>query len=372
MKAQSTQVGFIVILGLVVIIAGLLQVSQVPAEEINTEMEHEKTVKSQFMDISSTLSTPNDLEATDLKYIKMGTKYDQGFIFVTPIPKQHGLRPQGTIRVFDAGNFELTGIDEVYGPKDMKDYYDSRNSVEYQQNSLSYSVNYNRYNDNFIYRYDNSVAYIEDEDSGRNAAISQQNILNGNKISIPLLGGRISDSSINQKKLYVNPVSSGGSSIQVKINDGNLLVPTELSTNEWDYLLDDEDRVSGITNTSNGINIDLENGIYNLQVSKLRLESDSSRDFDEDSNKAYVYHEPLQYSVEDGNRIKIEGTVRDEFNNPISNSNVTINANGETGNGEFLSSGGSQSTTIQTNKNGYFSDNYVTENDNDQIEFTFD
>jgi hypothetical protein len=150
-------------------------------------------------------------------------------------------------------------------------------------------------------------------------------------------------------------VTSGpAQTVSIESDDGGPIyvrVPTLLEESHWDRILAGQPNVTDVTVDANDrLVIELRPGTYNLRMAEVGFGPNV-----EDEPAAYIT------DIEGGGETVLTGTtttltaeVRDQYNNPVANEEVTVDL--ENGSGEFIDSDGnslgSGSYTTQTDTNG--------------------
>ncbi|MFC7230796.1 hypothetical protein ACFQMM_04150 [Saliphagus sp. GCM10025308] len=136
------------------------------------------------------------------------------------------------------------------------------------------------------------------------------------------LAGNYSSSRSGTVAVDFETVSASENSVAIE-SDGNvtLEIPTTLSVEKWERLLEDEPRVVSVDGGPGTVTITLKDDDYQLQVAKVGLGSGAESKAD---GPAYltVVNEPRDVRTGETTRMTVE--VRDRYNNPVSN--VRVNA----------------------------------------------
>lgn len=396
-KGQSIQVGFILVLGIIILFASLIQINQVPVEEQFTEEQHREEVYNQIVSFTQKLSNANQIQTKDFARLQLGTNYEGGFIFATPIPKQNSLDPQGTIRASSFSNSTSIQNSEPLGSTELKNKWStSTRLTEYNSNSfLEYSINYNHINDEFKYVYENSLLYVvgfnnQNQTEGSYGVINNQNIIRGNTINLPIMEGSFRNTGIGESQLITTPVSTGGSPIQIT-NDSSqgikIRIPTKLPVDQWENLLEPgnpDNNVRSVTKYTGTprsgqeiineylLEIQLEPGkIYNLQTSKISLSTSTDKEIENINLPAAYAKSQSSKGVIGDVPLVISGSARDRYHNPTSNldgQSIIAEANqipsgsptGQFSNGENIP-GSSNSVELNIDSRGNFKTSYYSD-----------
>ncbi|WP_254809760.1 Ig-like domain-containing protein [Natronosalvus amylolyticus] len=318
-RAVSTIIGAVLILGILVTALALYQVNVVPDDNRAVEYEHHQGVQSQLLDVRNGLVNAPDRRVGSYS-VALGTTYPTRTFTINPPPSSGTLETVGENRTIRLENVEVEG-------GDVGDYWNER-ELEFNTSSLVYQPRYNEYRNAPTIVYENSVLY--NEQNGGQAALSGQRLIDGNTIQLVLLEGEYSSSQSGTVAVDFETVSASSNTIDLEAN-GNvtLSISSHLSQKRWEQLLSDEPRVQSVTNTSDGVEITLEEDDYTLQVAKVGLGSNIE---DEKDQPAYltVVEEPRE--VQEGETTRMTVEVRDGYNNPVSGVRVNGSVNDDAAN----------------------------------------
>ncbi|UTF52337.1 CARDB domain-containing protein [Natronosalvus rutilus] len=308
---MSTVVGAVLMLGILVSALALYQVNVVPGENQEVEYEHHQTVQGQLLDVRNGLVNAPDRRVGSYS-VSLGTTYPPRSFTVNPPPSS------GSLELVKAN--ESIRLENVTVTDDDARYYWNTTELEFETGGLVYQPNYNEYRNAPTVVYENSVLYnVQD---GNQATLTGQRLIDGNTIRLVTLAGNYSSSRSGTAAVDFETVSASGNAIAIE-SDGNvtLEIPSTLSVEKWERLLEDESRVVSVDGGSGIVQITLEDDDYQLQVAKVGLGSNAESEAD---GPAYltVVDEPRDVRVGETTRVTVE--VRDRYNNPVSN--VLVNA----------------------------------------------
>lgn len=250
-RGQSQVIGAILIFGFVIAGLGLYQVTVVPQQTSEVELDHSTQVKEDFSDIHSAITNAggtNDLRAAS---IKLGTRYPSRALTLNPAPASGRIATEdfsSGISISNAG-FTITDIcGNIGNPK-----------------SLTYKANYNRLTDPGDHGYETSVTY---QKANGKIIDSTQVLIQGDTIRLmPLTAGSVSTTGIDAETLEFVGGQTGGSSVSSNLI---LTLPTKLSEDQWETVLADAENVDSITKpTSDTVEIELQSGTYSVRCTAI-------------------------------------------------------------------------------------------------------
>jgi hypothetical protein len=231
-KAQSTQLGFIIMLGILVIYAAALQAYFVPVKERAEEIDHNKDLETDFERINTMVKQLTEREQSDSIITSIGHEYDKGFIFLTPFPEIHSLDPQGSLIV---NNFINTTIIK-YNPgaggvvktrSDSKLWWNrvKNNNSVLTNGFISNTVRYSRIRSKTRV-YENGMYYdaIRDSSGDYQFIIREEpNLIENHTINLYSVVGEVNVETLTDKRLKFEPISSSDRKPIVKVTSDDVL-----------------------------------------------------------------------------------------------------------------------------------------------------
>jgi hypothetical protein len=250
----------------------------------------------------------------------MGTTYPSRLIFFSP------RNPQGNLRTTEPRS---ASIDNIQSPQSEVDsYIGSSRSLDVDFRALEYHPGYHEYSNAPTTRYEFGGLYNE---FGENEVISDNgDVIDGREISLVSPAGSLDQTASGTKSVSVSPAAAPPRTVTIT-NDApgpvELTLPTTLSEETWDRLLEDEMAPQGyiqsydVDENAEVIEIQLQGGeLYKLEMPRLEI-ADSSPT----ANPTYVA--PSGSGIvrtNPGHSVELEAEVRDEYNNPIPDEEVTF------------------------------------------------
>ncbi|MFC7212484.1 CARDB domain-containing protein [Saliphagus sp. GCM10025334] len=310
-RGVSTVVGAVLMLGILVSALALYQVNVVPDENQAVEHEHHQTVQGQLLDVRNGLVNAPDRRVGSYS-VSLGTTYPPRSFTVNPPPSS------GSLELVEA-NESIRLENVTVTDEDAADYWDGRD-LSFETGGLVYQSRYSEYRNAPTVIYENSVLYNAQD--GNQATLTGQRLIDGNTIQLVSLDGEYSSSRSGTVAVDFETVSASENAISLE-SQGNvtLAIPTTLSVEKWERLLEDEPRVVSVDGGSGIVQITLEDGDYQLQVAKVGL-GNNAESADDGSAYLTVVDEPRDVRVGETTRMTVE--VRDQYNNPVSS--VLVNA----------------------------------------------
>lgn len=250
-RGQSQVVGAILIFGFVIAGLGLYQVTVVPQQTSEVELDHSTQVKDDFADVHSAITNAgatNDLRTAS---VKLGTRYPPRALAFNPPPANGRIATEDFSSGISISNAGFTATDicgSIGGAK-----------------SITYKSNYNRLTDPGEHGYETSVTY--QEANGR-IVDSTQVLIQGDTIRLlPLSTGSVSTTSVDSETVEFVGGKTGGSSVSSNLI---LTLPTQLSKDQWETVLADAENVDSITKpTSDTVEIELQDGEYSVRCTAI-------------------------------------------------------------------------------------------------------
>ncbi|WP_136716292.1 Ig-like domain-containing protein [Halorientalis salina] len=321
-RAVSAVLGSVLMFGLAVLLVALVQLNAVPAANQQVEFEHNQRAQGDMQEFQEVLTRTAATGVEGTVKIEAGTGYPTRlFLFNPP-------RATGSLDLSESGTATL---DNARAAGEAGDYLNGTER-SFATKSVRYQPNYNEYRNAPTTVYENGVLYNRYE-SDQSLVQERGALVSGRRISVVALQGRLSTASAHSVSVGVTPVSGPARTVSVA-DDGTpitLTVPTELSVDDWEAILDDERTANGgyVADIRPGpdegtVTIELQQGVtYDLRLAALGLGSDFERttapqylvDVGE-SRSTVPENTTQQFTVE----------VRDRYNNPVSDVAVTATA----------------------------------------------
>ncbi|MCG1003737.1 MULTISPECIES: hypothetical protein [Halobacterium] len=317
-RAQSVQVGAILLFATLVIALSIYQATVVPSQNADVEYKHSQTVQNQMTDVRNGILRSAATGNAQPASVTLGTQYPSRAFLMNPPPATGTLRTgsyeNNTIRV---SNINATN-DET------KDFLNG--SWTASTKYLEYEPDYNEYDNAPNLLYETSVLsnFYPDTNNGTAIPLTDQMLVDNETRTITLvtLNGSLSTSRASSVTVSPETLSAPYQRVQVQPNQTgepvNVSVPTRLSASQLESRTDlgshpgvidvvdvpNEDRVVAVVEWS---------GEFTLQTARLGVGSGTE-------------NPPAHYLtlVENrGDRVTVE--ARDRFNNAESGVKVNVN-----------------------------------------------
>jgi len=327
-RAQSIQVGAVLLFGALIIALSAYQAFVVPQQNEKVEFTHNQEVQNQLADLRNAVaSVPGD-STTQSVSVTLGTSYPERLIALNPGPPSGALRTRGTTD--PAINLSIENATAVTESDEVADLWNGTR-LNYSTGALEYRPNYNVYGSAPTTYYENSVLFNQ-FDSGE-VTLTDQRLVDGNTISLVTLNGSIDRTQQGSTSVDVEPLSASTTTVTVQ-NESlteplTLRVPTRISADTWETdLLADEEHVADVYPAGDLPGSELQLVAIELdprESYRLRMAKAGVGSATEGESRSYVTDVRGDgEAVPAGGRTDVVVEVRDRFNNPISG--VTLEA----------------------------------------------
>jgi len=337
-RAQSVQVGAVLLFGVLIIAFSSYQAFAVPEQNREVEFNHNQQVQTQMQDLRNAIVSVPGQPSQQAVSIQLGTRYPSRLVATNPGPPSGLLYTDGTAN--ESQNLTVHNA-EALDPE-TADYWTGTTPRHYNTGAIAYKPEYNVYGGAPETVYEHSVVYNQFREG--NITRSEQAMVDGRDITLVALNGSMSRSESGSVTVDVQPKSQSSRTVRVTnaTDTSNVSVSflTRLPASEWRALLDDqidpnpgntsnESYIANVSGTEGpgslyNVTIVFERGpTYRLQMAKAGV---GSRVTSED--EAYLTTvDSENISVVKGDSEEIVLEVRDAYNNPVSG--VEINGSVE-------------------------------------------
>ena len=336
-RAQSVQVGAVLLFGVLIIAFSSYQAFAVPEQNREVEFNHNQEVQTQLQDLrNAVVSVPGETSSQSIS-VTLGTQYPSRAIARNPGPPSGALRTNGT-----ADSRHNVTIRNAQADGETGDYWTGTSPKRFNSGTLVYSPNYNVYGEAPATYYEHSLAYNQFR-SG-NVALSGQTLVNGREISIVTLNGSLSRTSSGTASVDVQPISQSSRTVSVTddgTNNVSISFLSRLPASAWNETLSeevdtspgngDDDRYIADVSDQPGpgpyynITLTFERGVdYRLQMAKAGVGTRVS-----DEEATYLTDvEGDGSTVNQGEKTEFVVEVRDDYNNPVADTNINASVSG--------------------------------------------
>jgi len=366
-RAQSVQIGAILLFATLVILASLYQAYVIPQQTASIEFDDYQQASGDMVAARNAVLDTASGGAVHGQTVKTGSTYPSRVFFVNPPP------PAGRVYTTQNQSLSLTNVESVGDNANVDSYFtESGRNLTFSTRRLTFDPDYNRIDaadigvtQGVVYRnYSNPVR------------LTDQTFVSGNHINLVALGGDLETGGVTAG-LTFDPSSAATRTVTVTGANNDtftLTVPTTLSASVWrNQILADQiddptdatfrpDRyVRNVTAVPgrNAVNVTFEaNEQYELTLSRVFVHATNDDPSERRPAARYVVTaDETNTKTGDDGRVKLTIEARDRYNNPVSNANVTFDANVgsfETQSGDSARdrATGNPGKTLRTNENG--------------------
>jgi hypothetical protein len=319
-RGQSVQIGAVLLFGVLVISFSTYQAFVVPDQNREIEFSHNADIQDEMTELRNTIVSMPGETTTRSTELTLGTRYPSRAIAINPGPASGTLRTEGT----SDPDFNLS-IENATADRDTGDRWDG-SALNFTTGNIVYDPSYNLYDRAPVTVHENTILHNEFR-SGR-LVKANQTFIDGKTISLVIINGSLSRTSVGATSVDVQPISSSTQTISVTNPDADspvtLNLTTRLSKSEWERILSDESVVDSVAieesppagSEFNETRITLATGnTYTLQMTKVGVGTGT-----EDEDISYLTDVAGDNeSVGQGATTDITLEVRDRFNNPPDN-----------------------------------------------------
>lgn len=309
--AFSTVMGFAMLLVIITAAYAYFQIEYIPQICSSYETRHFSEVIDELVELSAKVKGGITNDEPNSVSIKLGGHYPDIPFFSTP-PGFTGM-----LRSYDAE----VRIQNAIGIGEVSQVWDG-SEVTWTGQSLKYTPNYIFSAEEAVWEYGivavGKINYVPVDGK----------IIEGKTIFIPLLRANISDSSNARKEYTLSVYSGGGDGILIKDN-GNpikIILKTSLPRSFWEEHWSeviDPSYVSSVAYNNGAVEITLRTGTtYRLIAGVVEIEGSSGR-----AVQHYLYRLSPSNQTTPATLV-VE--VRDKFNNPVPNVDVTFRSSSVT------------------------------------------
>ncbi|MDY6776132.1 MAG: hypothetical protein SV253_08705, partial [Halobacteria archaeon] len=236
--AVSVVIGAVLMLGIAITFLAILQTQAVPIWNEDTEFSHSQNVQEDIQSLGSAISFVSSSGTPRSVTVDMGVEYTDRVVLQNPPDAS------GTLRSID-GYLNISNA-QVESSRETHDYWDGSKKA-FETRIITYSPNYNRYQDAPSTVYGNSMVYnywsgVADSQYNANLTLSEQSMINGRNINLVVLNGSISTSQVESETVSLKPNSVMETTIAAT-DDGdpiNLTITSPLTAANWTSALQDE------------------------------------------------------------------------------------------------------------------------------------
>lgn len=267
-RAQSIQIGAVLLFGILVISFSIYQAFIVPNQNREVEFDHFTTAQNDMeMVRNGILDAGQSGDAAQVS-VQLGTDYPSRLVAAQP------QRSSGTLRISSLGGdsnaFELQGLGGAPAANEICGLDSVTTGV------VTYQPNYNYLDSVGNVTYENTVAYTNSKPEGRSFQTDQQLVQDTTIHLFPLVGESDQGGS-GIASLTVQGNKTGFKSVSGPFS---LVVPTRLSATEWEQqLLSEQTHVDSVESASGqAVKINFDDADYNIKCSPVGVEEKPNND----------------------------------------------------------------------------------------------
>ncbi|MGB9965087.1 hypothetical protein [Halobacterium hubeiense] len=316
-RAQSVQIGAILLFATLIIALSVYQATVVPSQNADIEYKHSQTVQNQLTDVRNGILRSAATGTTQPASVTLGTQYPSRVFLMNPPPAT------GTLRT---GSYENNGIElsNVVATNDeTADFLDG--SWTAPTKYLEYEPNYHEYDNAPNLAYGETLLYNRYPREGTTIPLSDQLLVNGNTITLVALNGSVG--TTQSGSVSVNPQALSGPYERVQVTNESdepveLTIPTQLSADTLTNRtgLGGQDAFQSAEAVGDDrVRVTLDPGTYTLRTAKVGVGSGT-----DDPGPRYLTTSDDR-TVQTGEEFTV--TVRDGFNNPVGDRAVAVEVN---------------------------------------------
>lgn len=329
-RGVSPIIGGVLMFGLLLGLLAVLQTAAVPTLNKQVEFQHSERIQRDVVGVEAVVRRTAATGVGESVGLEVGLRYPPRMFFVNPPPVA------GSLRTTDPSTAVL---ENAQATGETGDYWTGA-PRQFETRALVYAPNYNVYRNAPTTVYEPWAVYNRYESTTR--PLTADRLVDGRRITLLALDGRVSASKAGRVSLAVEPTSAPARAVTVR-DDGDpvtLTVPTRLSEDAWAGLLEDEFDPQGNPNNdryvtefdcrrSTGpcgrLTITLERGAsYELRLGEVALGSGAT-----DPAATYIVDVAGdETSIPEGGSRKLVVAVRDRYDNHVSGIAVDASLDG--------------------------------------------
>lgn len=319
-RGQVVQIAALLFLAIAILAFAGYQATVVPQETSAAELEHFEQTTTDLDKLQASIERTARDGQPDSTSVRMAPRYQSRFLAINP-PRRSGTleneqRSDGIV------------IENVVAEGETGDYWNG-SEASFDTSRIVYRPSYDQFEDKPTRIYESSVRYDTFE-SGGTVVRRSQSLIRGDEIRLTAVQGDLQQSGPEARQVDTRPLSAPAETVTVSgDNDDPVVieVPTELSEETWEELLESEIEDGNIESDEA---VTVEDGV-------LTVELDGSTEYDlrlgavgiganaEDPDAEYIvdvrgdgFHVPA------GTTVGMAAEVRDRYDNPFAGEDVDI------------------------------------------------
>lgn len=345
-RAQATQVGAVLLLGILVVSLSVYQVTVVPEENGEIEFNGYLDVSRDMATLGGEILTAGTRGSPGATTVDTGVRYPARALFVNPPP------PTGTLRTTPARTVTVTGAVAADGEAENVAASWDGSARNYTTRAVGFYPDYNQLRGDPVV----TTGHATYRTTGNGPiALTGQSFVSENRITLVTVAGNLS-AARHATAVSVDPVSASARSVTVTGDGGpfNVTLAVPGNATRWNESTAAEsiranDRVVGTTPLDDRrVNVTFDGSeTYELRLARVEVRETDDEALVEEPTARYVVPADgngTALSTEQSQRLAVE--VRDGYDNPRSGVPVTF----ATDDGAF--SGGATERTVRTTEDG--------------------
>ncbi|MUV90306.1 PKD domain-containing protein [Halapricum sp. CBA1109] len=323
-RAQSIQIGAVLLLGALVLSFSLYQAVVVPDQNREVEFNHNQRVQGDLQDLRNAIVSTEGGGSGQSVSVTLGTQYPSRVVALNPGTPSGSLRSLWTANMSQnatVGNAEAVG--------ETGDFWTGVNR-SYNTGGLVYRPGYNEYTQAPVTRFEQSVLY--NQFPGSTLTLTGQRLISDDRISLVTLNGSYDTTRSGSASVDVRPISASANTVTVTNatpgENVTLRFATQLTADQWRDILASE-FVSPDGSGGNVVAVDptevpgeeyrivsvvLRRGVdYDLRITQAGVGTGTDR-----PDVAYLTDtDGAGTTVPEGGTATVTVEVRDALNNPV-------------------------------------------------------
>ncbi len=322
-RAQSIQVGAVLLFAILIVFFAVWQAIVIPNQNEQVEFDHNQEVQSQLEQLRADMAALADSSTVRSSAIELGVRYPARLVSLNPPAASGRLETVGTTNESIAAV-----IENATAAGETGDFWNG-SERSFNTGAIAYEPRYSEYAQPPRTVLENGVVFNEFS-SGRTIPLTDQVVVDGDRIRIGALNGSLSLDRIDSASVDLQPVSTQTRTVAVgepvpSTPGGNVTIelPTRLDQADWEELVAGE-QVHDVTVSGGTVTIEMENLFegesYDLQLWKVGVGTGATP-----TETEYLTNVgETDRTVQQGQNVSLVVEARDRFNDP--KSGVRVNA----------------------------------------------
>lgn len=313
-RAQSVQVGAIILFGFVIISLSIYQATVIPNQNTQAEFEQSQVVRGDISELRNGVQETGVTGAPRSVNVRLGTRFPPRTLFVNPPPMSGSLQ---TVNQTTA-NLTVVSATEVVTSADNSEFLDywQNGSREFESKIVVYTGDYRVYNsaaNNVSIQFGQVFAGYP---GGRTVNVTDTpNLISNDRLTLVLIQGDLSERGVNPATIDMSS-NSQISRREVLSGSVNVTIPTTLPPEQVQSLLRDAKSDINVTAADQvrggqAVRVQL-NGTISLGVAAVNVGDDAP-----EVTPAYIDITRVSNSA---GEVTVE--VRDQYGNPVTSARV--------------------------------------------------